>query len=79
MVGNVWELVDQTRTPPEEALFGFKTLKPPPTTQEPWYAMRGQSSGETLQPGVIWDSATVPGRWKDKYIGFRCVKDANGQ
>lgn len=30
-------------------------------------------------PTVIWDSTVVPARWKDRYIGFRCVKDAGSR
>jgi eukaryotic-like serine/threonine-protein kinase len=74
MVGNVWEFVDQLRTPSPESLKGFPKLKPPPRADEPWYMIRGQSCGEPLLDTVIWESATVPERWKDVYLGFRCVK-----
>jgi formylglycine-generating enzyme required for sulfatase activity len=76
MVGNVWELVDQLRLPSPEALKGFPNLKPPPSADEPWYMIRGQSCGEPLLDAVISESAPVPARWKDIYIGFRCVKSA---
>ena len=36
--------------------------------------IRGQSCGEPLLDAVISESASVPARWKDIYIGFRCVK-----
>jgi serine/threonine-protein kinase len=75
MVGNVWELVDQSVVPSEGILARFSSLKPRATAQEPWYRMRGQSSGEELLPTVIWDGASVPGRWADQYVGFRCAKD----
>ena len=75
MVGNVWEFVDQLRTPSAEALQGYQTLKPPPRADEDWYMIRGQSSGEPLQNTVTWESVPVPARWKDVYIGFRCVKN----
>jgi serine/threonine-protein kinase len=74
MVGNVWEFVDQLRPPSQEALKSYPKLKPPPRANEPWYMIRGQSCGEPLLDGVLSDSAPVPGRWKDIYIGFRCVK-----
>ena len=74
MVGNVWEFVDQVRSPSAQALKGFPTLKPPPRADEPWYMIRGQSYGEPLLDEVMWDSAPVPARWKNIYIGFRCLK-----
>lgn len=79
MVGNAWEFVDQTAPPTESALQRFPALKPPPTRAETWYVIRGQSCGEPLLPTVIWDSTVVPARWKDRYIGFRCVKDAGSR
>jgi hypothetical protein len=76
MVGNVWEFVDQLRAPSAEALKSYPKLKPPPRADEPWYMIRGQSCGEPLLDKVISESAPVPARWKDIYIGFRCVKNA---
>jgi hypothetical protein len=29
-----------------------------------------------LRPELVWDSTTVPARWKSANIGFRCAKDA---
>jgi formylglycine-generating enzyme required for sulfatase activity len=75
MVGNVWEFVDQLRAPSPDALKSFPKLKPPPRADEDWYMIRGQSCGEPLLDAVIWESAPVPARWKDVYIGFRCVKN----
>jgi serine/threonine-protein kinase len=75
MVGNVWEFADQLRPPSAQALKGFPKLKPPPSAEEPWYMIRGQSCGEPLMDAVIYESASVPARWKDIYIGFRCVKN----
>jgi len=75
MVGNVWEFVDQQRSPSPDALKGFQTLNPRPRADEPWFMIRGQSFDEPLQDLVISESATVPGRWKDVAIGFRCVKN----
>lgn len=77
MVGNVWELVDQLSTPGPHALEYFGgILKPKPTKEEPWYTIRGASFSDDLPDNVIWDSTTVPARWKNANIGFRCVKDA---
>ena len=76
MVGNVYELVDQPVTPSENTRARFaKLLRPPPTPDEPWYAIRGQSFLEKLDPRVLYDYTSVPGRWKNPNIGFRCVKD----
>jgi len=83
MSGNVWELADQV-SPPGDGAFAhfteiFKTLKlAPPTREEPWYMIRGQSFGakEPLDPAGLYDSSTVPERGWANNIGFRCVKDA---
>ena len=79
MAGNVFELLDQTATPSENMLAYFaKLLDPAPGRNETWYTIRGQSYSrkETLNAGVLYDSTSVPARWKDLLIGFRCVKDA---
>jgi len=78
MVGNVWELVDQLSTPSSQAVANFSGLmKPPPDPADPWYTIRGGSFDfPQLAPGLVWDSTTVPARWKNANIGFRCVKDA---
>jgi serine/threonine-protein kinase len=78
MVGNVWELVRQTRKPSENAVQTFNTLlSPPPGPDETWYVMRGGAfNDKSIDPKVISDSATVPARWRDANIGFRCVKNA---
>src|SRR5215471_954091 len=48
LVGNVWEFVQETRTPPPEAIAFFADrLKPPAEPGEPWYAIRGQSFRES--------------------------------
>jgi formylglycine-generating enzyme required for sulfatase activity len=76
MVGNVWELLDHLSTPGPQALEYFgKMLKPAPAPDDPWYTIRGGSFNEDLPDRVIWDNTTVPARWKDFNIGFRCVKD----
>jgi formylglycine-generating enzyme required for sulfatase activity len=79
MAGNVFELLDQTGTPSQNMQAYFaKVLKPAPTPDETWYTIRGQSfaKGEKLDPAVLFDSNSVPARWKNPNIGFRCVKDA---
>jgi formylglycine-generating enzyme required for sulfatase activity len=75
MVGNVWELVDARRPPPSDVR-AFQTLKPPARPDEPWYMIRGESAGEPLAKEVLWDSYGVPARWRNGFIGFRCVKEA---
>jgi eukaryotic-like serine/threonine-protein kinase len=78
MVGNVWELIEQLSPPSEQALENFRIeLKPAPLADEPWYQVRGESFKEPLAQNVIWDSTTVPARWKAPNIGFRCAKDAH--
>jgi len=78
MVGNVWEFVRQTRTPSAATAERFATLlNPPPAASEPWYTIRGQSFKEqAIDPTVLYDYGTVPSRYKDANLGFRCVKDA---
>jgi eukaryotic-like serine/threonine-protein kinase len=79
MVGNVWELVNQLSTPSARALEYFASeLKPKPGPDEPWYQIRGDAfNSKQLDDGALWDSTTVPARWKQPNIGFRCVKDGN--
>jgi serine/threonine-protein kinase len=75
MVGNVWELVDQTAVPSERTLALYTSMRPPATRSEAWYMIRGESYGEPLAPNAIWDSTAVPARWQNRFIGFRCVRD----
>jgi formylglycine-generating enzyme required for sulfatase activity len=83
MSGNVWELVDEVSPPGEGAMAEFTTLfkglrRAPPTRDEAWYMVRGQSyvAQEKLEPEGLWDIFTVPERGSQFNIGFRCVKDA---
>jgi hypothetical protein len=78
MVGNVWELVYELTTPSELALHNldYQSLDPQPTRADSWYQIRGGSFNDTLQDGLVWDSTTVPSRWTNTNIGFRCVKEA---
>jgi hypothetical protein len=51
-------------------------MNPPPGPDEPWYVIRGQSFLQrTLSDDILWDSSTVPARWRAIDIGFRCVRD----
>ena len=78
MVGNVWELVDRADHAQRECgrLFPDPVCSPPPSADEPWYAIRGGAFNGPLFDAVIWDAGAVPARWKAPNIGFRCVKDA---
>ena len=80
MVGNVWEFVDQLTTPGPQALqfFAATNLDPKPSLEDPWYQIRGQSfdKSEKLDDAAVWDSFSVPARWKSNIIGFRCARDA---
>ncbi len=76
MVGNVWEFVDQLSSPGETALQHFRTvMKPPPDPAEPWYGIRGMAFDSPLAETAIHESSTVPARWRDANIGFRCARD----
>jgi hypothetical protein len=78
MVGNVWEYTEQLSVPSAQAIENFRILlNPSPRSDEPWYQVRGESFVEPLAQNVIWDSTTVPARWKNLNIGFRCAKDAH--
>jgi serine/threonine-protein kinase len=78
MVGNVWEFVRQTRKPSEDAVKARSgDVSPPPGPDEPWYVVRGISFAEpAIPPDVISDSTTVPARYRDVKLGFRCVQNA---
>jgi eukaryotic-like serine/threonine-protein kinase len=78
MLGNAWELVEQLAQPSQQALENFRiALKPPPTSDEPWYMIRGGGFDTPLTDSLLWDSTTVPARWKSPNLGFRCAKDAH--
>jgi len=77
MAGNVWEFVDELRTPSAGAVEAFRrVLTPPATADEPWYTMCGGSFQEPLVKNVAWEWAAVPARYRSAAIGLRCVKDA---
>jgi serine/threonine-protein kinase len=77
MIGNVWEFVDQTRTPsPGMRAYFQDKLTPAPGAAEPWYEIRGESYKDSaVDKNVIWDGAPAPLRWHDLNIGFRCIRD----
>jgi hypothetical protein len=51
-------------------------LKPVPTAAETWYQIRGEAfNSHKLEEAAIWDSGTVPARWREANLGFRCVRD----
>jgi len=77
MAGNAWELVEQLAQPSQQAMENFRIeLKPPPTPDEPWYMIRGGGFDTPVTDSLLWDSTTVPARWKAPNLGFRCAKDA---
>jgi serine/threonine protein kinase len=77
MLGNVWEFVDERRTPSRATLKAFEDLlNPPPTANEPWYEIRGGSYDLPLLDQGAWDWGTVPARYHVFNVGFRCAKDA---
>src|SRR5690606_22057966 len=76
LAGNVWEFVNDPRTPSTEALAHFqRVVDPPPTLTEPWYTIRGGGFNAPLAKNVNVEFASVPARLADPSIGFRCVKD----
>jgi formylglycine-generating enzyme required for sulfatase activity len=77
MTGNVWEFVDDLRTPSRQAVRSFAAiLKPPPTATEPWYVIRGGSFKHPLAFGVAYEWTSIPARFSAPDIGFRCAKNA---
>ncbi len=79
-VGNVWEFVLEPKAPtPETAERFSRMLNPPPGPSERWYTIRGGSFGEDLADNVMYDATTVPERFRDPSIGFRCARDPEPQ
>ncbi|MFN0101744.1 MAG: serine/threonine protein kinase [Bryobacteraceae bacterium] len=76
MTGNVWEWIDHPHTPSAQAIESFgKMLKPPPTASEPWHYIKGGGFDRTLAEGVAYEWSSVPGRFTNPAIGFRCAQD----
>jgi serine/threonine protein kinase/formylglycine-generating enzyme required for sulfatase activity len=77
MEGNVWEFVDERRSPTEATIKAFEELMPtPPSASEAWYGIRGGSYDLPLLDTGLIDSGTVPARHRAFNIGFRCARDA---
>jgi formylglycine-generating enzyme required for sulfatase activity/tRNA A-37 threonylcarbamoyl transferase component Bud32 len=75
-LGNVWEFVDERRSPSPATIKAFEDLlNPAPTASEPWYGIRGGAYDLPLLETGLWDSGTVPARHRAFNIGFRCAKD----
>ncbi len=75
MIGNVWEWANQPTTPSKQALEAFADMTPPATKDEPWYMIRGLGFDQKLTDNAIWDSGSVPARFRGAALGFRCAKD----
>jgi len=74
MAGNAWEFVEEFITPSPQAIEIYsKLISPPPTADEPWYAIRGGSFDFPLLETYEWSA--VPARYRAANIGFRCVLD----
>jgi serine/threonine-protein kinase len=79
MVGNVWELVDETGSPTPAQVEKFKPLAAQLDLKGRWVKIRGGSYAEPLDPNVLWDAVLVPAGFRNHLIGFRCVKSATGE
>jgi eukaryotic-like serine/threonine-protein kinase len=76
MAGNAWEIVDEVKAPSAAALQHFSSLlNPPPAATDPWCAIRGLAYDAPLSDHALWDSASIPARYHNLNIGFRCAKD----
>ncbi|MDX2150512.1 MAG: bifunctional serine/threonine-protein kinase/formylglycine-generating enzyme family protein [Bryobacteraceae bacterium] len=76
LVGNVWEFVDDLKTPSPAAVTHFaQIMNPPATAEEPWYSIRGGSFDVPLAGSVPSEFASIPARFAAPNIGFRCAKD----
>jgi eukaryotic-like serine/threonine-protein kinase len=76
MAGNAWEIVDEVKAPSTAALQHFSSLlNPPPAATDPWCAIRGLAYDTPLSDHALWDSASIPARYHNLNIGFRCAKD----
>jgi len=78
MAGNVYEFVDESVTPSAGALEYFATsLSPKATAEERWCGIRGGSYSVPLVENVTSEQGSVPARYRQVDIGFRCVQPAN--
>jgi formylglycine-generating enzyme required for sulfatase activity/tRNA A-37 threonylcarbamoyl transferase component Bud32 len=76
LIGNAWEMVEGAVTPSATAIAMFaNVMKPPPTAQEAWVTMRGGSFDRALEAGFAYDAVSIPERFSERDVGFRCAKD----
>ncbi|HBY60732.1 MAG TPA: hypothetical protein DEH78_12980, partial [Solibacterales bacterium] len=76
LVGNVWEFVDDLKSPSAPAVKHFASImNPPATAEEPWYSIRGGSFDAPLAGATPSEFASIPARFAAPNIGFRCAKD----
>jgi formylglycine-generating enzyme required for sulfatase activity len=74
MLGNVFELVDQSVPATAQGIKDLSDLLvPKPTADEPWCMMRGASFKDPLSP--VYEYGRIPERLQSDDIGFRCVRD----
>jgi serine/threonine-protein kinase len=75
MVGNAFELLEDSIRPSAEAVKNFAGLSPPAVATERWVGIRGGSYETPLEPRLAWDYNPLPARLASEDVGFRCVKD----
>jgi formylglycine-generating enzyme required for sulfatase activity len=74
LIGNVWEWVDDPRTPMPRNLEGLASLlSPPPTRDERWFAARGGAFDTNLADALPYKYLVLPARYKAANLGFRCA------
>lgn len=75
LTGNVWEWVDDPRTPKARNLETLATLlSPPPAKDEPWFAARGGAWDTTPAEALPYKYLVLPARYKAANLGFRCAQ-----
>jgi serine/threonine-protein kinase len=75
IIGNAWEMVEGSVTPSANAVAMFAALmNPPATAQEPWISMRGGAFNRALDPGFAYDAVSIPERFSQRDVGFRCAR-----
>lgn len=76
MTGNAWEWVDHPHTPSAQAIQTFGgIMNPKPTASEPWHYIKGGAFDRALNEGVTYEWSSVPARFTNGSIGFRCAMD----